>query len=158
METPGYKHLRIVLKCKTSLNIHFLRVSPAEGGEWGSAGESKWTRPLELTAVINSGMQSAQPGSCGHFTPQKWARKRNHFLIFHFDQVWATGQKRGLELKVLITTAPHKSLNRAEIRRISPIRGKNLDLHTRNSRLEEQTRQSDKNRENAGFSAGRGRS
>lgn len=32
METPDYKHLRIVLKCTTSLNIHFLRVSPAEGG------------------------------------------------------------------------------------------------------------------------------
>lgn len=80
METPGYKHLRIVLKCKTSLNIHFLRASPAEGGEWGSAGESKWSQLLEFTAVINSGMWSDRPGSCDH-TAQKWARKKIIFNI-----------------------------------------------------------------------------
>lgn len=56
METPGYKHLRIVLKCRTSLNIHFLRVSPSEGGAPGSTGESKCSQLLEFTAVINSAM------------------------------------------------------------------------------------------------------
>lgn len=55
--------------------------------------------------------------------------------------------------------APHKSLNRVETQSASPIRGKNQDLHTGNSRLEEQTRQSDKNKaENAGLNAGKGRS
>lgn len=48
METPGYKHLRIVLKCRTSLNIHFLRVSPAGGGAPGSTGESKGSQLLEF--------------------------------------------------------------------------------------------------------------
>lgn len=56
METPSYKHLRIVLKCRTSLNIHFLRVSPADSGERGSTGESKRSRLSEFPDLINSGM------------------------------------------------------------------------------------------------------
>lgn len=56
-------------------------------------------------------------------------------------------------------TAPHKSLNRVEMRSASPIRDKNQDLHMGNSRLEEQTWQSDKNKgEKAGLNAERGQS
>lgn len=76
METRGYKRLRILLKCKTSLNIHFLRVSPAEGGEWGSAGESKWSRLLEFTIFRNVIWSTGVMWSYG----KKWARKKkNHF-------------------------------------------------------------------------------
>lgn len=42
-------------------------------------------------------------------------------------------------------TGPHESINRVEMWN-SPIRGKNQNVHVRNSRLEEQAWQSDKNR------------